>query len=85
MNRHGDRDHPPEGQRGHARRGPAAIDLRCRFDAFPGIGQKKAAMAVEILARDLGKPLRELAGSDVAYDVQHGVSSSAPDWPNETT
>ena len=36
---------------------------------FPGIGQKKAAMAAEILARDLGKPLQDMSGSDVAYDV----------------
>lgn len=48
---------------------PTAIDLRRRLEEFPGIGQKKAAMAVEILARDLGKPLRELSGGDVAYDV----------------
>jgi len=48
---------------------PTAVELRRRLEAFPGIGQKKAAMAVEILARDLGKPLRQLEGSDVAYDV----------------
>lgn len=48
---------------------PTAIELRGRLEAFPGIGQKKAGLAVEILARDLGKPLRELGGSDVAYDV----------------
>ena len=48
---------------------PTAVELRARLEAFPGIGQKKAAMAVEILARDLGKPLRQLEGSDVAYDV----------------
>ena len=48
---------------------PTAIELRRRLEAFPGIGQKKAAMAVEILARDLGKPLQELRGGDVAYDV----------------
>lgn len=48
---------------------PTAIELRRRLEAFPGIGQKKAAMAVEILARDLGKPLHELSGGDVAYDV----------------
>lgn len=48
---------------------PTAVELRQRLEAFPGIGQKKAAMAVEILARDLGQPLRELTGSDVAYDV----------------
>lgn len=33
-------------------------------------------MAVEILARDLAKPLRELSGGDVAYDVHLGASSS---------
>jgi len=38
-------------------------------DAFSGIGQKKAAMAVEILERDLGVTIRELKGSDIAYDV----------------
>jgi endonuclease III len=48
---------------------PTAIELRRRLEAFPGIGQKKAAMAVEILTRDLHKPLRQLSGSDVAYDV----------------
>jgi endonuclease III len=48
---------------------PSAAELRSRFDAFPGIGQKKAAMAVEILERDLHVPLSELAGSDIAYDV----------------
>ena len=34
-----------------------------------GISQKKAAMAVELLERDLGVTVRELGGSDVAYDV----------------
>jgi uncharacterized HhH-GPD family protein len=48
---------------------PTAVELRRRLEAFPGIGQKKAAMAVEILARDLGKPLQDLSGGDVAYDV----------------
>ena len=43
--------------------------LRQRLENFPGIAQKKAAMAVEILARTLGVPLRELNGSDIAYDV----------------
>jgi endonuclease III len=43
--------------------------LRSRFDEFPGIGQKKAAMAVEILERDLHVPLTDLSGSDIAYDV----------------
>jgi uncharacterized HhH-GPD family protein len=48
---------------------PTAIELRRRLEAFPGIGQKKAAMAAEILARDLGKPLRDMSGGDIAYDV----------------
>jgi uncharacterized HhH-GPD family protein len=48
---------------------PTAEELRQRLDAFEGIGQKKAAMAVEILERDLGVPLRRLDGSDIAYDV----------------
>ena len=48
---------------------PTATELRRRLELFPGIGQKKAAMAIEILARDLGQPLGELNGSDVAYDV----------------
>jgi uncharacterized HhH-GPD family protein len=48
---------------------PTARLLQQRLDRFPGIGQKKAAMAVEILDRDLGVSIRELDGSDIAYDV----------------
>ncbi len=48
---------------------PTADDLQKRFDDFVGIGQKKAAMAVEILERDLGVPVRNLERSDIAYDV----------------
>lgn len=48
---------------------PPAAALRERLETFPGIGQKKAAMAVEILERDLRVPLTALHGSDVAYDV----------------
>ena len=48
---------------------PTAAELRRRLQAFDGIGQKKAAMAAEILERDYGVPLREVTGSDVAYDV----------------
>lgn len=48
---------------------PRAAELADRLRAFQGIGQKKSAMAVELLARDLGVPVRELAGSDIAYDV----------------
>jgi uncharacterized HhH-GPD family protein len=48
---------------------PSAAVLRARFDAFPGIGQKKAAMAVVILERALHIKVADLPGSDVAYDV----------------
>jgi uncharacterized HhH-GPD family protein len=48
---------------------PRAADLAARLRTFPGIGQKKAAMAVEILARDLRIPIGDLSGSDIAYDV----------------
>ncbi len=48
---------------------PTATELRRRLERFPGIGQKKAAMAVEILERDLGVPLQDLDGSDIAFDV----------------
>jgi uncharacterized HhH-GPD family protein len=48
---------------------PSAAALRQRFDEFPGVGQKKAAMAVEILERDLRVPISDMLGSDVAYDI----------------
>jgi uncharacterized HhH-GPD family protein len=48
---------------------PRAADLAARLRRFHRIGQKKSAMAVEILARDLGVPVREFTGSDIAYDV----------------
>lgn len=48
---------------------PTAATLQNRFLEFQGVGQKKAAMAVEILVRDLKIPIEELEGSDVAYDV----------------
>jgi uncharacterized HhH-GPD family protein len=48
---------------------PTADELQRRFDAFTGIGQKKAAMAVEILERDLGVKIRDLHRSDIAFDV----------------
>jgi uncharacterized HhH-GPD family protein len=49
--------------------GLTAVDVQQRLKEFPGISQKKAAMAVEILERDFGVPIREMSGSDVAYDV----------------
>ena len=48
---------------------PRAKDLQRRLEAFEGIGQKKAAMAVEILERDLRVPIKRLEGSDIAFDV----------------
>ena len=48
---------------------PSAMELQRRLREFVGIGQKKAAMAVEILHRDLGVPVVCMAGSDVAVDV----------------
>jgi uncharacterized HhH-GPD family protein len=48
---------------------PTARDLQARLRRFDGIGQKKAAMAVELLERNFGVPTRELDGSDVAYDI----------------
>ena len=64
---------------------PSAAKLRRRFDAFPGIGQKKAAMAVEILERDLHVPLSDLTGSDIAYDVYVRPCSFVPAWPSAMT
>ncbi|MEU7961338.1 DUF6884 domain-containing protein [Micromonospora humida] len=48
---------------------PPAAELATRLRKFPGIAQKKSAMAVEILARDLSVPIRDLSGTDIAYDV----------------
>ena len=48
---------------------PPAQELRERLERFDGIGQKKSAMAVELLDRQLHVPLRHLTGSDVAVDV----------------
>ncbi len=48
---------------------PTAAQLQRRFVEFEGIGQKKAAMAVELLERDRGVDIRDLEGSDIAYDV----------------
>jgi endonuclease III len=45
---------------------PTAMELRRRLEGFPGVGPKRAAIAVEILARDLRTPLRSLSGNDVA-------------------
>lgn len=44
---------------------PRAIDLHQRLEAFKGIGQKKAAMAVEILEPVLGVPIRAMHGNAI--------------------
>jgi len=48
---------------------PTAVELQERLRAFEGIGQKKAAMAVALLAFDFGVEIRQMQGSDIAYDV----------------
>jgi uncharacterized HhH-GPD family protein len=48
---------------------PTARELQGRLTAFAGISQKKAAMAVEILNGQRGIDVRDLSGSDIAYDV----------------
>ncbi|MGB9357129.1 MAG: hypothetical protein WCC01_01100 [Acidimicrobiia bacterium] len=48
---------------------PAARQLQERLSEFVGISQKKAAMAVEILSGQRGIEIRDLFGSDIAYDV----------------
>ena len=48
---------------------PTAEQLRRRLERFQGIGQKKAAMAVEILERQRGVEITHLQGSDIAFDV----------------
>jgi uncharacterized HhH-GPD family protein len=48
---------------------PTAEEVRRRLERFQGIGQKKAAMAVEILERQRGIAISHLEGSDIAFDV----------------
>jgi uncharacterized HhH-GPD family protein len=63
--------------------GPTAIELRGRLEAFPGIGQKKAAMAVEILARDLGIPLQDMSGGASGHRLSRGrpPATRSGKWP----
>lgn len=49
--------------------GAGAIEVTERLSAFPGIGRKKAAMAVELLARHFGAPIADMECGTVAYDV----------------
>jgi uncharacterized HhH-GPD family protein len=48
---------------------PTARELEARLDAFLGISQKKAAMAVMLLWRNCGVEIREMDGCDVAVDI----------------
>ncbi len=49
--------------------GTHVLEVIERLSAFPGIGRKKAAMAVEILVRHFGVPLVGMECGQVAYDV----------------
>lgn len=40
-----------------------------RFDAFTGIAEKKAALAIELLTHELRVPITDLEGADVPYDI----------------
>jgi len=48
---------------------PTATALQIGFAQFDGIGQKKAAMAVDLVMRELGVSVAAPSGNDVAYDV----------------
>jgi uncharacterized HhH-GPD family protein len=48
---------------------PDAAALQDRLERFDGIGQKKAAMAVDLLMRELEVSVATPSGNDVAYDV----------------
>lgn len=50
--------------------GAHVLEVTERLLAFDGIGQKKAAMAVDLLTRALGVPLTGMECGTVAYDVQ---------------
>ena len=49
--------------------GSHVLEITRRLMAFDGIGEKKAAMAVEILRRHFGVPMRGVECGSVAYDV----------------
>jgi len=59
-----------EGDAGNIWRGsPTAVQVRDRLDAFPGISQKKAAMAVMLLWRNRDVPIDGMEECDVAVDI----------------
>ncbi len=49
--------------------GSHVLDITQRLMAFDGVGEKKAAMAVEILRRHFGVPMTGAECGSVAYDV----------------
>lgn len=49
--------------------GSHVLEVTERLSAFPGIGRKKAAMAVEILTRHFGVHVEGMESGRVAYDV----------------
>jgi uncharacterized HhH-GPD family protein len=49
--------------------GSSATEVMERLGEFPGVGRKKAAMAVEILTRHFRVPISGLQDGTVAYDV----------------
>ena len=58
---------------------PSAVELQRRLSEFHGIGQKKAAMAVEILNRDLGVPVDGMMGATWLSMCTSGASFSGPE------
>ena len=48
---------------------PKSDDLYRRFKKFEGIGQKKASMAMNILARDFGIKLKDKRSIDISHDI----------------
>ena len=66
---------------------PTAMELRRRLEAFPGVGPKRAASAVEILAREMRTPLRPLSGNDVARnpDLRRVLLRTGLAWQDEVS
>jgi hypothetical protein len=64
---------------------PSADELQRRFTAFTGIGQKKAAMAVEILERDLWFRSPTWSEATSLTTSICGGSSSGPGLPTVMT
>ena len=59
---------------------PTAVELERRFREFAGIGQKKGSMAVNILLRDYGIPVKDKEGIDISFDIQVRKSCCEQVW-----